>query len=233
MAFSDWRFYSQGAMTSFLNFGNPIAGSSSLSIFSSDSSSTANAAAVAHLRPGFPLGNIRGRIRSLARVDRAVTSTFDDAGPGVYFMSNNLDITGTSSNYYWAGVHVDNNLSLVIAKASNTALAELNWSTATGVGSVLERTGVTSVLEGDVIPFQVEWEADLVNYGGTRIILSMGNLNDTGFNSLAVQLDLVDSVSPYVTSIAEGIGYANRLEGFSQPKGTGFTYDKTGVFNLV
>lgn len=228
MALIDWVRYSTANATSFLDVSTPVLGAGSLAMIS-NTTTAADRAVAAHLISGYARGNIKGIMRSLIRIDRTLSSNFTSDGPGFFFMCDNLDPTATSSNFYWVGLRVDNQMDVIIHKGEAEDLSSMNWETNNIADSVVN----VSVNVGDIIPFQVEWNADGSNIGGVRIIVSRGPVNDTDFDNLAVDYDLVDAISPHFSTVIEGIGWSSEESTIPVTSGEGFTFDETGMFKLV
>lgn len=165
---------------------------------------------VTQARSIFPRGFTKGLLRTLVYNDDApAVAGRDDMGPGFYFLANNTDITSTASNFYWAGLSSQEGAGTylpIVAKGSTIRLDEMDWPDAGG--SDVLQGGATAFTYGDmdVVPIQVEWNVDLINYGGTRIIFSVGTVGDTDFDNLSIIYDFVDSASPITAGVVEGIG---------------------------
>lgn len=231
MPFADWTQFIDGDASASLDLATPVVAAGSV-ILSSTASTIADRAVEMHLKPGFQRGYQKGRIRSLIRIDRTLSASYVDDGPGFYFMCNNLDITGTPSDFYWAGLRINNQMDIVLRKASTDQLSGMTWQPG-DPDNIADSVIDVVVSLGDIIPFQVEWDADPDNLGGTRIIVSRGGIGELDFNNLSVDYDLVDSVSPYTSSVVEGIGWAHRGTGILLPIGLGWTFDNTGIFRLI
>lgn len=220
---------SPGGVNVQLDVINPIVGSGSLSMHPQGGSAEG-----AHLYLGgsFSKGFTKGQIRTL--VNSSAPQTIR-SGFGIYFMQNQLDmVNNASSTYAFFWCNVDQG-----AGASNFNLQKI---TATTADLFDPRPISTHILSGSntfnqtlalnqVLPMQVQWNLDQAQLGGIRITCSLGNPGDLNFNNLSTIYDLVDTVSPFTTSVAEGIGCEKSAGGFSG--NDGWRADNTRIQQLV
>jgi hypothetical protein len=81
-------------------------------------------------------------------------------------------------------------------------------------------------------PLELEWVADLAGLGGTRLIARVGTQNSTDFGTLVDKIDTIDTTSPLLTSVGEGVVAWQGHTGSRNP-GYEWTLDTTSVFELV
>lgn len=238
MAFGDWDFFLTNTATASIEVTDPIIGSGSLAI-GKQSTPGVNLSGAGHLDTGFTVGLEKGRIRTLTRMnwDTAPTAVFDNAGHWIYFMADASDITTGTPDFYLAGLsklkNTANDFRPVIAKQVGGTLLNAFVSPDVGPGAdlIANTASDITILEGEQIAMQVEWNLDIAGLGGCRITVSVGNVDDVDFSNLSTVYDIVDS-SPLTNAIGEGIAFQyNTTHTFLATEYAAF--DSTGVFQLV
>jgi hypothetical protein len=238
MAFGDWdhivRTFFGADLSAGLELGNAIVGNGSLKWGNFDGGTRFDQAGSSHLNNTFTRGLTKGRLRTL--VQREDVTVDNNAGYGFYFMCDNLDPTNNSSDFYWFGMNFTSGTGVkpIISKHVGDTMnaGQMLWGP--GQADVLiESASEIAQLQGDILPFQVEWNLDITAFGGVRITASAGLVGDTNFSNLAVLYDIIDSSSPLTSSLIEGFGnvWPTGAPGISD--GEHLLIDSTGVFQLV
>ena len=244
MAFGDFDHFTfalAGTSTAALDVTTPIVGSGSLRYL--NDTATDNFSMNSNLDSGFNRGFTKGRIRTLVRFDGGWVdsgTSLDNMGVGIYYMSDNFDISNTTSDFYFAGLVRDRNIAgsvkPVIAKTSAARiLSDLDWEVTISPGpDILYGTAssIAGVADTDVIPIQIEWDLNISDLGGMRHTMSVGNIGDTVFTNLAVVYDVVESTNPFTVTVAEGIRFMAKSVSGPAANATA-TFDQTGTFRLV
>lgn len=193
MAFTDWEFFTDTGVSAAHDTVTPLLGTGS---FITVASGTGNRGLSGNVTvaSGITQGMTRGRIRSVINVDAFVAGY----RIGFYCMASQKDIT-SSGSFYSLSVHTRTSLAI-------DAQLELRKHTP-GLFSYLLLTETTnnpsSINEFTDIVVELEWQADVVNLGGTRLVgrAALG----TSFGSLVKHIDYVDTTGPYTSSVSEGI----------------------------
>lgn len=236
MSFGDWEG-DLDDMAASLEVTNPIRDSGSLLLSSTLSVSANQPAATRHLNSNFTRGFAKGRVRTLVRYDYA-KQAYNTTFPGVYCLSTVGIASGANGTltYYAAGTQMMSNdpnapdsTHYIMKQVSGDRLGTLV------AGDAIADTKVLSggLVQGDILPVQLEWVVDEQNLGGTRLIYSVGNVGDEDFTNLAIVYDLVDNVSPITSGDREGVHFYVNNGTFGLAVGEGATFDQTSVFQLV
>jgi len=223
MSLGDWSqsIGNSSQITVSLEIATPIVGNGSLKI-----RNTGTPTGCANLfLTSLPKGFAKGRIRTLLQWQvRPSHAAYERAG--IAFMQSALHITSGTPSFYTFALGAKSGypgtLHWLINKHVNTSLQS------TGPTVINESNSVT-VADGDYWPIQVEWNADVSNIGGTRLTCSVGTKNSTDFGTLAVLLDTIDTSSPIVTSVAEGLFDTHPAVGFTDHTAC---WDSTTIYQL-
>ena len=175
-------------------------------------------------------GFTKGRIRTIMRMDYR-PRTYEWQRGGIVCMQSHLNpvdnnaawyafswglrkstISGSPGQQYW-----------MIEKHTADQIHEV------ATGTEIDYEGV-SVSDGDYYPVQLEWVADIPNLGGTRLTASVGTLNSVDFSTMVEVLDYIDTSSPLITTLGEGL-FACQPQNSSS--GSKYTFDETSVYQLV
>ena len=137
----------------------------------------------------------RGYIRGVFQF--LVSPTGQSSGNffGVTCMNSALDVTAAGTSCYLVGYNGSvGGKSLFVRKYTNGL---------GNTGSSLASTAFT-INNNEILPIEVEWNFDLGEFGGTRLVLRRGIIGQTTFTGLTDVHDISDSSSPLSTSVAEG-----------------------------
>lgn len=236
MAFADWEGDNNDTTAS-LNIATPIVGNGSLLMSSTLSTSNNDPAATRNLNNTFTRGFSKGRIRTLARFD-FVKQFWNAAAVGIYCLATtSIASGGAGTNTYYFGCtsyntndpNSPNATHYIFKQSSDGNLGDL--LPADAIADTQSLSG--GVVQGNILPIQFEWNVDIPNFGGTRLVYSVGNIGDTDFTNLATVYDIVDNSSPITSGSREGIGWFVNNGTFGVAVGEGVNYDQTSVFELV
>lgn len=240
MALSDWTQTSSGpAGTVSIDVATPIVGSGSLLYAHAAGSATRAGHTWVLTSPPFSTGFTKGRIRSLIRWVDGGQIAIDgrDWQAGIICMMSAADVTvdgGGEGCYTWAigsGHNVATNQMEVCLYKHTDGLA---GATATHTTIHEENTlGAHPPSADDFWPVELEWQADLAGLGGTRLIGRMGTKNSTDFGTLTDLIDHIDTSSPHLTSVGEGVAYFKGHSAGGQTPPFSWAFDQTSVFELV
>lgn len=149
------------------------------------------------------LGILKGKIRSVFRPQ--TFSGIEHYSAGFVFMQSQLNVTA-AGNCYFAHLTVETgigNLTVYIRKFIGTGLrGDLDGDTVLYTGS-----NYGDYL-GENICFEVEW--DSYDIDGTTITVRIA-LASSDFDDLVEETVIVDSSSPLVVSVAEGLAFTNGI----------------------
>jgi hypothetical protein len=95
------------------------------------------------------------------------------------------------------------------------------------VSNQLGSADVADIPVGTTITMQVDWVYDLLQFSGTQIKARYKVGND--FIGMTEVFNLIDTISPYTTSVAEGVGLATS----AGPSIYTVFLDETSLFDLV
>lgn len=224
MSLADWTKVQPGSsVTISLDINTPLVGNGSLKFVNGQ---TPNGVANMYLT-SLGRGFTKGRVRTLIRMDARPSHVAYERS-GIVFLQSVLNPSVASGNCYTFGWGVG-------ASTSGTPGGQywtlnkhaLSLGTA---GSNLFNEAV-SVSAGDYYPIQVEWVVDIAGLGGTRISISVGDLNSIDFSTLLPLVDYLDTSSPLTSSVAEGLFTAHPSSGISGVHT--YTFDETTIYQLV
>lgn len=239
MSLADWTQVSSGpAGTVSIDVTTPMVDSGSLTYVAAAGIATRAGHTFVLTSPPFSSGFTKGRIRTLARWNTGGQITVDGRKwqSGIICMMSAADVTvdgGGESCYTWAigsGQNVATNQFEIVLMKNVDGLAG-----ATGTHTSLheENTlGAYPPSAGDFWPIELEWQADLAGLGGTRLIGRMGTKNSTDFGTLTDLIDIVDTTSPLLTSVGEGLCHVKGHTGTRSP-GYSWSFDETTVEELT
>lgn len=230
MSLGDWTQVNAAAVPTnliiSLEIAAPLVGNGSLKFVNLGTPTASANMYLTSLAKGFS----KGRIRTLMQVKvRPNTGRYN--GAGLCFLQSQLTIATTNANYYTFGLNqatsgAPGSMAWVLAKNTNHTLQVDPF------GAIIDEATLETVAAGDYWPMQVQWIADVVNIGGTRITCSRGTKNSTDFNTLAVIIDTIDTISPFVTSVGEGLYDRHPHSGFESPSHE-YVFDETTVYELT
>jgi hypothetical protein len=210
MALSDWDFITESTFTRNL-YPDGIVDSS---LFWSSTGTSSNTGSVMQINSTFERGHLKGVMRTLIRRIDVGTTSSTNVAVGMYSMTNQLTAPHFAGNMYVCRILADGTVDL----AKGTGGADDNMTT---VGTPTSATWLTF---GDTIALEFEWDAsDQGGLGGTRLIGRLGTALD--FTGLVEFENIVDSTSPFTTSIAEGLFFRSH----SGVSTNSFLFDKTRI----
>jgi hypothetical protein len=197
--------------------------------------SSASAGAALHLHSGgsFAKGFTKGRIRTLLKARTLFTgSGLFNTGAGIVCMQavENLTASNAANDAYIFGLGYSN---------TNADSPNYRWFVRKmpgGFGAVpsgaeyLYEGSTFAVTAGEFWPIQFEWTYDAVEFGGTRLIASVGTKNSTDFATLAAIDTRIDLSAPLSTSVAEGICLFHR---YSVAGSHAWDFDTTEMYRLT
>jgi hypothetical protein len=242
MALLDWEIYPFISVTtqySFvaLDFATPVVGSGSLHHVNLTGSIAGGFNAIPTDASGFPHGKINGRLRTLVRWD-VFPGVSAPSIAGCVFMQSQNDLMNTGGgNYYFFGLRTYENWSqpseLVLRKVVGDRLYVAAFGDS-GSNISLETIDVdallgTTITTGTVVALEVDWVVDVAQTGGIYIIGKVGLQTD--FSDLGVAFTHIDFNSPFVTTVAEGLGLAIRHASAGLVKEV--VFDQTTMYELV
>jgi hypothetical protein len=232
MGLADWIQNKSGTLTInvALDVGSPIVDSGSLSIDHDGEAATGGLNM--YLDTPFSKGFTKGRIRQIVRYDSGgvIPSTVLNTNCGIVCMQSQLDVSNiTGSCYTWGMGSGDTTGS----GQAGTILTKLT-------AGMNNTTGITELFKanvpgfapsaGDFWTMELEWVADLAGLGGTRLIGRVGTKNSLDFGTLVDAVDFLDTTSPLLASVAEGV-YMKKMDVTADTND--WTLDQTSVFELV
>ena len=232
MALGDWVINTTANFATSLEISTPLVGNGSLRQAFGPQVAAGHGANL-HLTGSFARGFTKGRIRTLLRVRTRPASTNDvNTGAGIICMQSALNVTASGSCYFAGWGHNeaatgDNTRRFYILKVDG-GLSD----TSVSASQYLADSSTVTTTDGDYYPLEFEWQVDIPNLGGVRLILRRGTLNSTDFGTLATVYDIIDSTSPLTTTVAEGVG---SIRGNTTTSGADFVFnwDETSVFQLL
>jgi hypothetical protein len=238
MALGDWVQNKSGSVwTVAIDVGDPMVDSGSLSL-QSENGVAGPSGHTFVLGAPFSSGFTKGKIRTLLRWDTGGEINVSNSqrwGVGIVCMMSAADVTvggGGESCYTW-----------YIGSGNNAATNQMETclfkhtdglSTSTSHTTLFEANtpGTYPPAAGAFWPLELEWVADLAGLGGTRLIARVGTQNSTDFGTLVDKIDTIDTTSPLLTSVGEGVVAWQGHTGSRNP-GYEWTLDTTSVFELV
>lgn len=218
MSLNDWNKYFDGGTlssnpqgTAFTNILTPVDGTGSLSL---SHIATTDFQSINLVPATIPVGFLSGRIRTLIRLD-----SFNDGGSpnlqenhaGILCLQNVENMAQFGS---FGGTGQAYGASLTIGEGFSTESVRL-WKFTDGLegsGGFLDGTILDSVVfpfaiaEGDTIAIQLIWRADpliISDLGGATFSVSIGQASD--YSDLQEVITYVDTISPYTSTVAEGL----------------------------
>lgn len=220
MAFIDWDQYSTGSTIAMANDTvSPIADTGSL-FFDSSGSGNRQAHMSVSASSGINKGFTKGKIRTICNV-ASFTAGFQ---AGIVCLQSQDDVSGVVGSCYTL------NMRSRTASAIDFRLV-LNKHT-TGLQNVTtlldETANGLSTLGTDFV-MELQWIADLPGLGGTQLVVSFGN-NTQDFNDLVPQFVVLDTTSPILTSVGEGV-FCKVISASTEQVDVRF--DETEIFSLV
>ena len=140
-------------------------------------------------------GLTRGIVRTLLRVDSSVALNYY----GIYCMAASINTHNTGGLYA---------LQVEIGTSSNVQIRKASSSGALGVGGAGSQLGSSVSAQfntnGDIVALELFWDADnQIEFGGTKLTAKLGTATD--YSDLSTVIDVVDTTSPFTSSVAEGI----------------------------
>lgn len=149
------------------------------------------------------IGLIKGRIRSIFRPHSINGAGTQRYSAGFVFMQSQFNVSGGAGNCYFAHLAVRNNGTLAQFYIRKFVATGLQGGT---LGTVLYAGPTLGTILGQNICLEVEWNSE----SGTQCDITLRRaLNTTNFASLVLETTMTDASSPFVTSVAEGIGTTN------------------------
>ena len=137
----------------------------------------------------------RARVRGVYQFLIEPTAQSSGCQFGFTCMNSALDVTQSGTSCYLAGYNGSiSGRSLFIRKFTNGL---------DGSSTTLDIL-TFSLNNNDILPIEIEWNADDLELGGTRLILRRGNIGQTDFTGLTDVFDVIDNVSPLLTTQGEG-----------------------------
>lgn len=212
MAFGDWDFFFANGATAGIQAIDAIVGSASLEV-----TSPSNGIAHGHRKVAFPRGFLKGKVRTLLRLDAELFQP----KAGLYCMTETSGLLGAGQSCY--------TLRYEAAVGSNNFSLEKHTGGLGGATTTLDETTIPQIApgSGDVMAIELEWNLDIPALGGIFIIGRVGTINDLTFGSLTSVLSVTD-FSPFLTSESEGIfAQSSNLN-----SGT-WTFETTEIFSGV
>lgn len=214
MALSEWQVFKSDLMSkATIDTRSPIAGGGSLIL--SDNGAT-NPQIVLLRSVLAERGFLSAKMRSIFRIDN-----IDGAGVGFVFMLDQLDITGTSGNFY--GLFVGQALTDGVNKLM---LAKYLDGMKSAYTTLIYSENYNPV---GVFALEVEWASDLGTLSGTRITIrrSSPSIDNVDFNNMITVYSTIDTTNPLLVSQGEGIAYHNVFDGTNK-----FTLDKSSMIKV-
>jgi hypothetical protein len=197
MAFSDWTPFNGGDVVMTQTSLNPIAGSGSLRMECGGATSADTASILPDTAGSLPHGFNKGRLQSLFRVEAANATGIKTFGL-VANVTDELDPNGSADAY-----------GMIVEMTSATdwdTIRLVKWSGSTGLEvafSVIQTVVIGVPVDiGDTFAFQFDWISDVPTFGGTKLVCRFQE--SATFTAIPAIIDVVDAVSPIITSQSEG-----------------------------
>jgi hypothetical protein len=235
MAVTDWDIYKSdsGAIVS-LDTATPMEGSSSVVLDVAGTlgdSSREHIALIPSDSSGLPHGFTTARLRSLIRVRNTSTGS-SNRSYGFVFQQSQDNITGITGECYMARLHIPQSpvarkVSLLKCTQGFNVVDIFDNAPGTTLLAEVPLSFGGSIVDDDIIPFEVEWITDLIQLNGIQVSIRHGNLNDTDFTNLNASspvITFVDTSAPFITTVGEGIAIRHGGEA---------AFDTTILFQLV
>lgn len=218
-------------MSASINATTPLVGLGSVSLVAS----SASAGASVHLHSGgsFAKGFPKGRIQTLLRARTLFTGTsLFNTGAGIVCMQavENLTASNAANDAYIFGLGYTNttanspNYRWFVRKMPG------GFDAVPSGAEYLFQGSTFAVAAGEFWPIAFEWAYDAVEFGGTRLIASVGTKNSTDFGTLAAIDTRIDASAPLTTSVAEGICLFHR---YSSAGSHAWDFDSTDIYRLT
>ena len=215
MSLSNWTSVVGTGVTVLLETTTPIVGTGSLRVNRSGSGVSGSFT----YPTGLPTGLSKGRLQTLFRVPTITADNGSDQLATLYFMVNTVTAPLTAATMY--------GFSAVMRTTGVTGCFLGKGMGSQNVSNQLGSYSFATIPVNTTIALQVDWAYDLVQFAGTQIKARYKVGSD--FLSMTEAFNLIDTSSPYTTSVAEALGVATSI-------GTstfGVMFDETSLFDLV
>lgn len=184
MAFADWDVYNVAATVN-IDVASPIVGTGSLRLADPDIAS-ARANLVPKITSALPHALLKGKMRQLVKV----VAKGGGGMFGIAAMQSARDLTAAGTAAY-LGVLLPANGVVRILKVTNGLEFQTVLASAT-----------YAMDEGGIYAIELEWVVDVVELGGTRLIMRTGTA--LNFSDLVEVLSYTDISAPLITTLGEG-----------------------------
>jgi hypothetical protein len=240
MGLLDWTIYNDGGgigggnsqAVIYTDIINPISGSGSVALthLPSDEFQSIN------LVPStYPTGFENGKIRTLIRFDDMDDISSQENHAGMLAMQNveNLSEFGTTNTAYGLSVSVGEGFSPQSFRLWKFVEGLDGGSGSLNTGQALDSVALPFTLTtNSVVCMEFEWQASgqiVSELGGVLLIGRLGQ--STTFDDLTTLITVVDTTSPFTTTVAESI-----FAGFKNQAASGtnrVTFDQTSLIELI
>jgi hypothetical protein len=223
MVFADWEFFSDFTPNiEALDTSNFIDGASSLRVF--DPAGPGPEGWHAQVVTGglpYTRGLTYGKVRTLLKFLQATGGQVDGIRAGIFCMSSTSDISSTGSAYF---------MSIYPDTVDNVHM----WKLTSGLDQHPTLGATQQLFEasksltiGTTVAVELEWRADSVQIGGTRLIGRVGN--SITYGDLTEVFDIVDG-SAFFSTTAEGLAVSRN----STPSALiDIIFDNTTIFSFT
>ena len=219
MSLSNWTSVVGTGVTVLLEATAPIVGTGSLRINRSGSGASGSFTYPISL----PTGLAKGRLQTLFQVPTITADNTSDQLASLFFMVSTLSSPLTIATMYGFSA-------ICRSSSPGPGVVGCMLGKATGSQNVSNQLGSYSfptIPPGTTIALQVDWAYDPLQFSGTQIKARYKIGND--FLSMIEVFNIIDTSSPYTTSVAEALGISTSIG----PSTYSVLFDETSLFDLV